>query len=200
MRHAIMTGSLVVISVVAVAGWVRKPTGTVAYPVQAAQTAPTGATSALYTQAAPQDQYGQSPAYNSPAPYGENAGVYGPGPAYGQAQAYPQAPAYAQAPAYVPASSYASEVACRPRSGYASRYPRVNRRVVRRQYVPERVYSDRVYVRRPRPFSHSAAIVAGSAGAGAAVGALAGGGKGAGIGALAGGAAGLLYDRLTHNH
>jgi hypothetical protein len=46
----------------------------------------------------------------------------------------------------------------------------------------------------------SVAIVAGSAGVGAAVGALAGGGKGAGIGALAGGAGGFVYDRLTHDH
>jgi len=53
-------------------------------------------------------------------------------------------------------------------------------------------------VKRDRPFSHSAAIVGGSAGAGAVIGALAGGGKGAGIGALAGGGAGLVYDRLTH--
>jgi len=49
-----------------------------------------------------------------------------------------------------------------------------------------------------RPFSHSAAIVGGSAGAGAVIGALAGGGKGAGIGALSGAGAGLVYDRLTH--
>jgi len=53
-------------------------------------------------------------------------------------------------------------------------------------------------VTRNRPFSHSVAIVGGSAGAGALIGALAGGGKGAGIGALAGGGAGLVYDRLTH--
>ncbi len=43
----------------------------------------------------------------------------------------------------------------------------------------------------------SAAIVAGSAGVGAAIGALAGGGKGAAIGALAGGAGGFVYDRAT---
>jgi hypothetical protein len=50
---------------------------------------------------------------------------------------------------------------------------------------------------RGRSTEKSVAIVAGSAGTGAAIGALAGGGKGAGIGALAGGAAGLVYDRLT---
>jgi len=66
-------------------------------------------------------------------------------------------------------------------------------------------YSDRTYepprsrvVTRERSFGHSAAIVGGSAGAGAAIGAVAGGGKGAGIGALAGGAGGFIYDRLTH--
>jgi len=52
-------------------------------------------------------------------------------------------------------------------------------------------------VRHKRPFSHSAAIVAGTAAAGAGVGALAGGGRGAGIGALAGGGAGFVYDRVT---
>ena len=58
--------------------------------------------------------------------------------------------------------------------------------------------SRRVVVTRQRPVSHSVAIVGGSAGAGAAIGALAGGGKGAGIGALAGGGTGFIYDRLTH--
>jgi hypothetical protein len=42
-------------------------------------------------------------------------------------------------------------------------------------------------------------IVGGAAGAGAGIGALAGGGKGAGIGALTGGAAGLVYDLMTKN-
>ena len=60
-----------------------------------------------------------------------------------------------------------------------------------------RVARRRVVVRR-RSRKKSAAIVAGTAGAGAAVGALAGGGKGAAIGAAAGGASGLVYDRATH--
>ena len=48
-----------------------------------------------------------------------------------------------------------------------------------------------------RSTGKSAAIIAGSAGAGAAIGAIAKGGKGAAIGAIAGGVAGLIYDRLT---
>jgi hypothetical protein len=54
-------------------------------------------------------------------------------------------------------------------------------------------------VRQKRSTGKSVMIVAGSAGAGAAIGALAGGKKGAGIGAISGGVAGLIYDRMTAN-
>ncbi len=59
--------------------------------------------------------------------------------------------------------------------------------------------SYRPVVRKHRSTEKSVLIVAGSAGTGAAIGALAGGGKGAAIGALAGGVGGLVYDRLTAN-
>ena len=52
-------------------------------------------------------------------------------------------------------------------------------------------------VRQGRSTKKSVMIVAGSAGAGAAIGAIAGGGKGAAIGAIAGGVGGLVYDRIT---
>lgn len=48
-----------------------------------------------------------------------------------------------------------------------------------------------------RSTAKSVAIVAGSAGAGAAIGALAGGGKGAAIGAISGGLGGFIFDRVT---
>lgn len=66
----------------------------------------------------------------------------------------------------------------------------------RTRYVPARSSSRRA-VRRTRSTKKSVAIVAGTAGAGAAIGALAGGGKGAAIGAIAGGGSGFVYDRLT---
>jgi hypothetical protein len=109
-----------------------------------------------------------APVVYGPSPFGSDAVTGAPAPAPAPAYSASMAPAYAPAP--VP----------------YRRYYRDSRG--RRRYV----------VVRRRPFSHSAAIVGGSAGAGALIGALAGGGKGAAIGALAGGGGGLVYDRLTH--
>lgn len=113
----------------------------------------------------------------------------------------PGAQAAAYVPSYTPApalNQYGMAAAPRATAAVYERPVARPRIAPRTDYAPQ--YRDHVVARKPsRPFSHSAAIVGGSAGAGAAIGALAGGGKGAGIGALAGGAAGLIYDRLTHN-
>lgn len=63
-----------------------------------------------------------------------------------------------------------------------------------------------IVVTRPEPqkanrpsWEKDALIIGGSAGAGTAIGALAGGKKGAGVGAVAGGVGGLIYDLVTRN-
>lgn len=79
-------------------------------------------------------------------------------------------------------------------------------RTVRRRVQPRTVtyYDDereypRQYRNRKRSWQKEALIIGGSAGAGTAIGAVAGGKKGAGIGALSGGVAGLVYDLATRN-
>ena len=64
------------------------------------------------------------------------------------------------------------------------------------EFTAEAAAAKRTYVKK-RSKKKSTAIVAGSAGTGAAIGALAGGGKGAAIGALVGGASGVVYDQNT---
>lgn len=61
-------------------------------------------------------------------------------------------------------------------------------------------YNDDYRYNEPRSAGKSAAIIGGSAAAGAGIGALSGGMKGAMIGAAVGGVGGLIYDRTTRNN
>jgi hypothetical protein len=201
LKNGILAGVVALLGITAIAGWTRKaePVGVNAFttpgysqPVygQPAAYAPNGnATygSNAYNQngQAPYaaSQYGQTaqnsnaPAYTSPYPS-----------SYAEAQNCNE-PAYAQTAAYAPATSRRVVYRTQPR-------------VVRTRYIDRTNYvepgTSYVY-HRGRTKKKSALIVAGSAGTGAAIGALAGGGKGAALGALSGGAAGFIYDRLTHN-
>lgn len=71
------------------------------------------------------------------------------------------------------------------------------RESARHSYPEDRLDRNQVEPAKGRSKLRSAEIIGGTAAAGAAIGALAGGGKAAAIGAIAGGGAGLLYDRAT---
>lgn len=77
---------------------------------------------------------------------------------------------------------------------------------IRTRYVEPRAVAVSDTTRQPvresqrkRSWQKEALIVGGSAGAGAAIGAVAGGKKGAAVGAVSGGIAGLVYDLATRN-
>jgi uncharacterized protein YcfJ len=75
---------------------------------------------------------------------------------------------------------------------------------VRTTYVQPRTVAASETVRvsqspKKRTWQKEALIIGGSAGAGAAIGAVAGGKKGAAVGAVSGGVAGLIYDLATRN-
>ena len=84
----------------------------------------------------------------------------------------------------------------------SDRGPRQRARAYRNdnsRYSEDYRYDDRRIRDDERSTGKSVAIVGGSAAAGAAIGAIAGGGKGAALGAVTGGTAGFIYDRLTKN-
>jgi hypothetical protein len=184
MQQALIIAGFAILAIVAVAGWTRNPqvsanSAMTPQGVYAANQMPmTSAQQAVDSNG--RIVYGQQPnGYTQP--YAQPAG-YAPGYAAYQNNCVE--------PVSVQSAAYATP-------GYATRYRTYSRPRVVRSYVRQ----DRDYVvrRNKRSTGKSVAIVAGSAGAGAAIGALAGGGKGAAIGGLTGGAAGFIYDRLTHN-
>ena len=175
--------SLIIVAFVAVcglaaAGWLRKndrpaENALVTAPAQL----PNAIDSAPYNPLAPVPE----PHYSSPV-FSSADGYYPslPRPAVVRPQSPPPEP-IAERPEVTPERPQAS-----------ARYEK--RPIPRREY-----YVDSRGRRHTRTKAHSAEIVAGTAAAGAAIGALAGGGKGAAIGAISGGGAGFVYDRLTHN-
>ena len=167
----IIAAAFAVVAVLAVIGWARKPAPGTAYNP--------GAEYPLDTNAGAVPANAPAAAPGAPAMYGSQ-----------------QTETYSEAPAASPCTQPVSYGYATP--SYASRY---SVRTVRPQVIEERprAFGQRHEVRHRRSTGKSVAIVAGSAGVGAAIGALAGGGKGAAIGALAGGGGGFAYDRLTYN-
>jgi hypothetical protein len=177
-KLGLMAGSFIALGAAAITGWVRKaesPAVPYTYNASAIATPAPATTTTTY------DQFGQPANYGQPSSYAAaRSATYTSASPVGDQCQYPS-PLPAYGGHHYVRTVRARTVVVPASEGYADRY-------------------EEVHVRHKRSTAKSAAIVAGSAGVGAAIGAIAGGGKGAGIGALAGGAGGFIYDRLTHNH
>lgn len=174
LRNGIIAGVMAILGVVAIAGWTRKPTASMASVSQ-----PMVSYDAFTQPASAPPCVGSTPVTGSPVVYEESPDNRFVSDRYVQSIHRPVRIVRHEQPVYqAPVQSY--------------------RAAGQRNFV-EPAY-ETVEQRHGRSKKKSVAIVAGTAAGGAAIGALAGGGKGAGIGALSGGAAGFIYDRLTHNH
>ena len=169
LKMGIIGGAFATVAILAVVGWARTPP--------------------------PEPPYQAGVGYSSPAnaAQGQMDGATG-GP--GAQTAYGETPPanYPEPAAVTPCAQQVQYENAPP--AYVDRHG-VRMVRARTSEPPPVVHEQQRVVRRGRSTGTSVAIVAGSAGVGAAIGALAGGGKGAAIGALAGG--GFAYDRLTHN-
>lgn len=178
-NQALTIVAFALLAMLAVAGWARNPQTVAAshFNAPGAQPLTSGQPLNSAYDAAGRPVYGGDPGYAQSAGYT---------PAYAAQNCAEPIPVQSAA---VHSAAYSAPVYAAPRYRTYSR-PQVVRAVNQND--------DYVVRRSKRSTGKSVAIVAGSAGAGAAIGALAGGGKGAAIGALSGGAAGFIYDRLTH--